>query len=261
MAGHGSVILTPNGGEFARLWSAVFSSAHSAAAPPASGNATAVDGVEGAVSLAWRLVSLEARDYIQLGGNASVTGAGEGAIVWGDRLEARDAAAATGVAAPVSSVRAGEGPRLPPTSSSLAVLRKGPIDAIAVAVAGAGARAGRSLSLELTEGGAGSPRRCGGQGDVLTGVLGAFLAWAARAPLRPASAAAGLGAAAGVGLPPEALLACASSASRVTRAAAALAYAAHGRAMTSPDLVAALGPAFQAIHPDPRADAEAGPGL
>ena len=49
--------------------------------------------------------------------------------------------------------------------SNVAILRKGPADHISLNE--------RQLSCEAE----GSPRRCGGQGDILAGVLGVFLAW------------------------------------------------------------------------------------
>lgn len=217
--GHGAVVLTPNGGEFARLWAAAWAAAPAEAAPA---GAEAPPGLAGAAALAARLASV------------------------------------LGSAAPAHTSRAAgeEGPSvtggLP--STVVAVLRKGHVDAVAVeaaaatadvAVDAATASLGRgegSAGLEVgaSSGSAGSPRRCGGQGDVLAGVLGIFLAWAARDP----------GVRSPPGPPPEALLACAGSASRVTRAAAAAAFAAHGRATTTPDLIALLGAAFQTVHPD-----------
>jgi ATP-dependent NAD(P)H-hydrate dehydratase len=104
--------------------------------------------------------------------------------------------------------------------------------------------------------GVGSPRRCGGQGDVLAGALGTFLAWARNAErLRGGNGTGAAGAVGGEGgADPDrsarTVLAAAYGASLVTRSAAALAFAQHGRAMTTPDLIAQLGRGFQAAFPD-----------
>lgn len=221
-------MLTPNGGEFLRLWSALSGDGDGAGAALQSRASEPPSGTEGAVSLARRLLlhSSVAAGGGPAAGNASTSGV--------------DACAGGGT----GLLRA-----WPP---AVAVLRKGAADAIAAVqaspAAGAGGAAVEELALAVGGDGdassAGSPRRCGGQGDVLAGVLGTLLAWAARAPPLSADGAA---------LPPPlpgALLACATSAARVTRAAASAAFAAHGRATTTPEIIAALGRAFQAVHPD-----------
>lgn len=71
----------------------------------------------------------------------------------------------------------------------------------------------------------GSPRRCGGQGDVLAGTCGVFLGWTKGE--NPVEAAFG--------------------ASLLTRKASALAFATHGRSMTTPDLIHNLGGAFHQV--------------
>ena len=189
------------------------------------------------------------------------------------------------------------------------ILRKGATDCIAVRRPGVGGEeAGSSAPLAsapsslVGEGGdytvdpvgvaanvsgGGSPRRCGGQGDVLAGAVGTFLAWARRAgmlPLPPSprgSASADIsrdgtivsrrpgGEEGGDGggvetprVPPaesdgrgdtppasstaDTLAACAVGGSLVTRHAAALAFAVHRRATTTPDIIGMLGPAFEA---------------
>jgi ATP-dependent NAD(P)H-hydrate dehydratase len=140
------------------------------------------------------------------------------------------------------------------------VLRKGRVDAVAAA---AGTP---SAGLLIDE--AGSPRRCGGQGDVLAGAVGTFLAWAANAgflsPRRDRQMGAEFaipfhGAVAGQSpsqllqpqpLQAEVVLAAAAAAARVTRIAAALAFASKRRSMTTPDLIALLGDAFEATLPN-----------
>jgi ATP-dependent NAD(P)H-hydrate dehydratase len=112
------------------------------------------------------------------------------------------------------------------------VLQKGELDLVAdglhAAVAGA----------------KGSPRRCGGQGDVLAGSSGLFLHWAfgrasrlnrdERCQDAPASNPAILAA---------------LGASALTRTAGRLAFAKHKRAMTTPDLIHELGTAGQMLFP------------
>jgi ATP-dependent NAD(P)H-hydrate dehydratase len=107
-----------------------------------------------------------------------------------------------------------------------AVVRKGGADALAD---------GRA-SVVCAEPGA--PRRAGGQGDVLAGTIAAFAAWA-----RGADGGWGRGASP-VDLSP--LMVAAYSGCLVTRVAARRAYAAKGRAMGAPDLIAELGPTLDA---------------
>lgn len=95
----------------------------------------------------------------------------------------------------------------------------------------------------------GAPRRCGGQGDVLAGVLGTFLAWAALAEGRAAVA----GAQGAHRTPPtaDALLAACWGATHVTRAAARRAWNAKRRGMLTPDVLAALPEAFEDVFGRP----------
>ncbi len=101
----------------------------------------------------------------------------------------------------------------------------------------------------------GSPRRCGGQGDVLSGVLGVSLHWARMQQ----QALAGLtfniqdgdntdaSARAAVAVsPPPAVLA-SILASMVTRQAAQYAFQDKRRSMTTPDMLSSLGTAFESI--------------
>ena len=71
-------------------------------------------------------------------------------------------------------------------------------------------------------------RRCGGQGDVLAGVTGIFALWAARSNMD--------------------LLAASLAASFVTRQAASFAFAEHGRAMSTSDIIAHLPAAMRALE-------------
>ncbi len=153
----------------------------------------------------------------------------------------------------------------------VAILRKGRADTI---VAGSGGSSGANSSggggvFSAIVRAPGSPRRCGGQGDVLAGATATFLAWArsahakagaqgvqaAAAVLTGGDARVGEGAAAagavtaGASLPPSLLVAAARGASLLTRTAAQLAFTSARRSMTTPDLLARIGPAFDAAFP------------
>lgn len=81
------------------------------------------------------------------------------------------------------------------------------------------------LPVECSE--QGSPRRPGGIGDILAGILSTFLAWSSQRGGNHVQAC---------------LAAC-----TVCRMASAAAYARHHRAMVAPDIVSELGPAMQRI--------------
>jgi len=130
------------------------------------------------------------------------------------------------------------------------VLRKGTRDVMAVAATdGApgppGAPAGALALVCVAE--PSSPRRCGGQGDVLAGVLGTFLAWASRArllgPLRALGAAPSAA---------EALAACGWGAATLTRTAASYAFEQSRRATVTPDIIDRIGTAFEDAFQDAR---------
>jgi|APGre2960657444_1045066.scaffolds.fasta_scaffold00201_6 ATP-dependent NAD(P)H-hydrate dehydratase len=82
----------------------------------------------------------------------------------------------------------------------------------------------------------GSPRRCGGQGDVLAGTTGVFAAWAVAATQREGGGEADLQLAA-------------YAACLVTRQAAALAFAARKRSMVAGDLLQELGAVIERLAP------------
>lgn len=186
-----------------------------------------------------------------------------------DAVTRDDASVKLGVAGGVEQVRA-----LAAALGNVTILQKGATDMISD---------GRMV-VECDE--AGSPRRCGGQGDVVSGLAGLFLSWAAskdrrdavlaRTAGRTATGARGAGsgggepdegaaAAAAVAEPaalssaesgsgggdeaPSATVNAALGASLLTRHAARVSFAAHGRGMTTPDLMAALPAAFEAVFP------------
>ena len=158
-------------------------------------------------------------------------------VVDGDALffAARDPSSVSGLATAVLTPNAGELARLCESvrvsdAASLAaalgvgIIAKGEVDQIFCG--------GAAATVDAP----GAPRRCGGQGDVLAGALGTWLAWeaggsgAAAADERRAAACWGAGA--------------------VTRSAAARAWAGGRRSMVSHDVLGFVGEAFQAVFPD-----------
>ncbi|TMW56199.1 hypothetical protein Poli38472_008847 [Pythium oligandrum] len=83
----------------------------------------------------------------------------------------------------------------------------------------------------------GSFRRCGGQGDVLTGAIATFTAWSKHADLSDEFE----------GNP---LLLAALGGAMVTRASSSVAFQTHGRSMTAPDVLQSIGQAFAQVFPD-----------
>ncbi|OQR84671.1 hypothetical protein ACHHYP_13056 [Achlya hypogyna] len=83
----------------------------------------------------------------------------------------------------------------------------------------------------------GSPRRCGGQGDVAAGTVGAFLAWHSSQQATDR---------AGSDLNP--MLVAAMGGSLLTRQSSTLAFAKKGRSMTTPDVINCIGAAFQTLY-------------
>ena len=118
----------------------------------------------------------------------------------------------------------------------LCVLKKGEVDCVVFTGANDDGGGGDAAAAEVV--GGGSPRRCGGQGDVLAGAVGAFWAWAAAGGHLAAGADAR-----GV------LAAAACGGALLVRTAAAAAFAAKRRAMLTPDVLHALGGAFETTWP------------
>ena len=105
------------------------------------------------------------------------------------------------------------------------ILRKGPRDLVY------NGDSGDTVDLE------GSPRRCGGQGDILSGLVATFLAWA-----KPTIRAAASNADA-----QESRAGAAVAAAAVVRRAGALAYEKKGRAMLTSDILAHVGEGFYSV--------------
>jgi ATP-dependent NAD(P)H-hydrate dehydratase len=98
-----------------------------------------------------------------------------------------------------------------------------------------------SPSYTTSISGRGSLRRAGGQGDVLAGAAAAFLAWGVAAGRRGGGRAGASHSAV------PAPVAAAAGGAALTRAAAARAFATHGRAMVVADVLGEVGPAFAGL--------------
>ena len=119
---------------------------------------------------------------------------------------------------------------------TLQVVRKGGVDLLS--------DGGCWLGVEE----AGSPKRSGGQGDVLAGSIATLLSWAKQAEAAEGESPQGEGLPCGDGLPSAPLLA-AYTGCLLTRRFSAAAFARHRRAMTAPDLIEAIGPVFEEFSP------------
>ncbi len=101
----------------------------------------------------------------------------------------------------------------------------------------------------------GSPRRCGGQGDLLAGCLGVALHWSQKGKVELSSVCLPRREELFSSLPSEErdatrnILAAILAASTI-KAASVLAFAEKGRSMTSPDVLAHIGPAFASLTGD-----------
>jgi ATP-dependent NAD(P)H-hydrate dehydratase len=106
----------------------------------------------------------------------------------------------------------------------------------------------------------GSPRRCGGQGDVLTGSVATFLAWAKASHLIGTYTTTKYAIIDHIGdtiksemyshSPSQVISACAFGGAMVTRQAALLAFSKKKRATTTPDILEEIGESFEITFPD-----------
>lgn len=118
------------------------------------------------------------------------------------------------------------------TLGHVTIVRKGPEDIISNGVS----------TLTCNE--PGSPRRCGGQGDLLSGSMGTFTYWSHRAfksSQLPTSASSIHHY--------TATMVAALGASLLTRRCARLAFSKHGRSTTTSDLIREIRSAFTALYP------------
>jgi ATP-dependent NAD(P)H-hydrate dehydratase len=123
-------------------------------------------------------------------------------------------------------------------NKSIVLLLKGPEDGISTWAATGG--------VQASVHGIGSPRRCGGQGDVLAGTLGTFLSWARKSSHGKATYDT---AASGEDESCNTAAAAAFGAAVLTRKSAEIAYSSHHRSTTTPDIIASIGQAFDACFP------------
>lgn len=147
------------------------------------------------------------------------------AILTPNAMEYARLCATTGL---VSSVDVAEAAKIPPAQLSEAlgfpvIIQKGAIDTFS------------DGKTTWTNDEFGCPRRCGGQGDVLTGAIGTFAAWTKNSDLGNFE-----------GNP---LLLAAYGGSLVTRASSLLAYEEHQRSMTAPDVLHSIGKGFVKAFP------------
>jgi ATP-dependent NAD(P)H-hydrate dehydratase len=161
------------------------------------------------------------------------------------------------------AARASATRRLSEALSGVAILSKGSVDLGACSVTGdVEAKDKEHVVAWCAVNEGGSPRRCGGQGDVLAGTLATFLAWASIAKSQVSAtprddtrheAKAKDEKKVKKSLSAAEKVSAAAHAALVTRGAAGLAFEENKRATTASDLVEFLGDAFEKRFPAHRA--------
>lgn len=104
------------------------------------------------------------------------------------------------------------------------IVEKGPSDKITL----------DELLLECIE--EGSPRRCGGQGDILAGVIGVLLSWSNKEEIKSK-----------LDLPASILAS--YSGCLLVRKCARSAFSKHFRSTTTPNIIEEIGPVVQSLFP------------
>jgi len=156
------------------------------------------------------------------------------------------------------AARASATRRLSEALSGVAILSKGSVDLGACSVTGdVEAKDKEHVVAWCAVNEGGSPRRCGGQGDVLAGTLATFLAWASIAKSQvsatPRDDTRHKAKDSKTSLSAAEKVSAAAHAALVTRGAAGLAFEESKRATTASDLVEFLGGAFEKRFPAHRA--------
>ena len=156
------------------------------------------------------------------------------------------------------AARASATRRLSEALLGVAILSKGSVDLGACSVTGdVEAKEKEHVVAWCAVNEGGSPRRCGGQGDVLAGTLATFLAWASIAKSQvsatPRDDTRHKAKDSKTSLSAAEKVSAAAHAALVTRGAAGLAFEKNKRATTASDLVEFLGDAFEKRFPAHRA--------
>ncbi|KAL7999504.1 putative ATP-dependent (S)-NAD(P)H-hydrate dehydratase, ribokinase [Plasmopara halstedii] len=129
----------------------------------------------------------------------------------------------------LSSIDTQQAAKIPPAQLSEAlgypvILQKGNVDTFS------------DGTITLVNAEFGCPRRCGGQGDILSGAIATFAAWTKQADLDDNDG--------------NILLLAAYGGSLVTRASSKFAFDEHQRSMTAPDVLRSLSKGFVKAFPD-----------